>query len=116
MHSTQVGGLAEAIVAEFLKARGYSVIAKNWRTKTCEIDLIAFKNMTIFFIEVKYRSTSFQGSGFDYITPAKLRRMRYAANLWVAKNRWRGRYCLSVASVGGQSNKISFIEQINDVW
>ena len=112
MLSTKAGQLAEEKVAEYLESTGYQVLDKNWRTRTCEIDIVAYKNRTVFFVEVKYRSTSFQGTGFEYITPAKLRRMKYAARLWTAKHNWTGSYCLCAASVHGSDLVVDFIEQV----
>ncbi len=111
MNTTEMGRRAEVLVARHLQSMNYKVIDTNWKTKTCEVDLIAFKNDTVFFVEVKYRGTPFQGSGLEYITSAKLKRMHYAAELWTAMHYWVGEYVLSGASVNGQG-QIEFIEQL----
>lgn len=54
---------------------------RNWKTKYCEIDIIAESESTRYFIEVKYRS-SYAGAGIDAITPKKLHQMRFAAELY----------------------------------
>lgn len=105
------GRRAESAVAAYLRTRGYLIICSNWRTRTCEIDLVAYKDKVISFIEVKFRSSTNQGIGFDYITAAKKKQMAYAAELWVAKNNWRGQYLLGGASVSGEG-EIEFIESI----
>lgn len=110
--TTNIGKLAEDTVSRYLQKQGYEILNRNWKTRTCEIDLVAFKQKTIYFIEVKYRSSGKQGNGFAYITPQKQRQMRYAAALWVAKNNWQGLYCLSSASVGGPKFETEFIENI----
>jgi Holliday junction resolvase-like predicted endonuclease len=96
------GRQAEEIAAAYLEARGYSVLSRNWRTRLCEIDLVARKDNVIYMVEVKYRSTSRQGEGYHYVTPVKLRRMAFAAELWVQFHHWRGPYQLAVVSVYGQ--------------
>jgi uncharacterized protein (TIGR00252 family) len=106
------GAKAENFVVEYLAADGYKIIHQNWKTKWCEIDIVAQKSNCVYFVEVKYRSSSLQGSGFDYITPAKLRQMEFAANLWVAKNRWEGEYVLSAAEVSGPNFEVEFIDQV----
>ena len=98
--STVVGSRAEAVVAEFVEQHGMQVLDRNWRTRYCEVDIVGYKGNCVYFIEVKYRSGAKQGTGLDYITPQKLQRMRFAAELWVGKHQWRGSYELLAAEVG----------------
>lgn len=102
MSSTDVGRSAEQFVADHLSKSGYSVVAQNWRTRWCEIDVVATKNNRAYFVEVKYRKNSTWGDGLDAITPKKLQQMSFAAEVWVQTNRWNGNYCLVAASVSGE--------------
>ncbi|HEX4662226.1 MAG TPA: ribonuclease HII [Candidatus Saccharimonadales bacterium] len=95
------GQRAENEAAEHLQRLGYKVVARNWKTKICEIDIIATKHNIVHFIEVKYRTTARQGRGFDYITQAKQRQMRFAAELWSAKSDWKGESRLAACQVSG---------------
>lgn len=106
------GNFAEEEVARYLAARGYEIIERNWKVKRCEIDIVAKKDSTIHFVEVKYRSSTSQGGGFEYITKSKLRQMAFAAEMWVAQHKWSGGYCLSGAEVSGTDFSINFIENI----
>lgn len=100
------GHLAEGYACKYLEKLGYKIIANNWKTRYCEIDIIAEKKKTVHFIEVKYRQTSFQGTGLEYITPTKIRRMRFAAELWVSQNGWTENYVLSGIEVYGLEYKV----------
>ncbi len=80
------GGLAEGVVASTLEARGHRILERNWRTKYCEIDIISEHAGVIYFTEVKYRKSDSHGDGLAAITPTKLRQMRFAAQLYIAKN------------------------------
>lgn len=111
MNTTTIGRNAEKQAAAYLQANGFNVIRLNWYTRRCEIDIIAYKQPTMHFIEVKYRSTTMQGTGSDYITAAKQRQMSYSAQTWVAQNGWHGEYALSVIGVDSIGN-IDFIESI----
>lgn len=71
MKTTFIGKRAESRVADFLKNKGFKILAQNWRTKVCEIDVIAQKDKVAYFVEVKYRSSEKQGDGLEYITPKK---------------------------------------------
>ncbi len=79
---TLSGRAAEATAAEFLKTKHYHIITMNWRTKWCEIDIIAKKNDVVYFVEVKHRRKAEQGDGLAAITASKLKQMRFAAELW----------------------------------
>ena len=101
MNTSAIGRRAEQVAAAFLVRKGCEIVARNWRTKYCEIDVVAFRDATVFFCEVKYRSRSAQGNGLDYITPAKLRQMQFAADLWVHMHQWPGDYELCAIEVSG---------------
>lgn len=82
----QVGDVAETKVAEYLMLRGHEILARNWRTKYCEIDIVSRRNKTIYFVEVKYRKTNTQGGGLAAITLKKHQQMTFAAELFVARH------------------------------
>jgi Holliday junction resolvase-like predicted endonuclease len=69
--------------------------------KLCEIDIIAFKDQRVYFVEVKYRLRSLTGGGLAAITALKLRHMRRAAQIWVRQQGFAGGYDLAAIEVGG---------------
>lgn len=107
MTTYKTGREAELAAAEYLKSRGYKIVDKNWRTRFCEIDIIAEKNQTINFVEVKYRQSNAQGSGLEYITAQKLKQMQFAAEMWVADHDWGGDYCLAAMEVSGSNFRVT---------
>jgi uncharacterized protein (TIGR00252 family) len=84
MSSTEIGRRAEQAAANYLVRQGYTILEHNWRTRWCEIDLIARKNGVVYFVEVKYRRSIAYGTGFDYITERKVQQMHFAAEFWIA--------------------------------
>lgn len=101
------GRRAEAVAADYLKRQGCAIVAQNWRTRWCEIDVIAQRDKVVYFCEVKYRLTNNQGTGLDYITPKKLHQMQFAAEAWVHLTGWKGEYQLSAIEVSGPEFKIT---------
>jgi len=98
-------------VADLLARQGFEIIDRNWKSKVCEIDLVAEKGNIIFFTEVKYRSSTQQGDGFEYITDMKQRRKDFAARIWCQSYNWNGDYRLLAAAVSGAAcDKIELIE------
>ena len=97
--STTKGRCAEALVAEYLKRHKHKILAMNWRTRWCEIDIVSRRKKVVYFTEVKYRSSLDWGGGLDYVTQKKLEQMRFAAEMWLAQNKWRGEAQLQAAAV-----------------
>lgn len=100
------GRVAEEAAAEYLEQHGFEIINRNWKTRYCEIDIVAKKKKMIYFVEVKYRLSEAQGSGFDYITDKKLHQMRFAAEFWVNERGWKGEYGLAAIEVSGADFRV----------
>lgn len=103
----RAGAIAEQAVANYLQRHGFEIIDCNWRTKLCEIDIIACKADSVYFIEVKYRRTGDSGEGFAYITREKQRQMAFAARAWTAVRQWRGPVQLAAAQVTGNDFEVT---------
>ncbi len=111
--TTNIGREAESIVAKHLASNGYKIVAQNWRNRWCEIDIIATKKATVYFVEVKYRHTNAWGDGLDAITKTKLKQMNFAAQNWLASNNYKGNAQLLAVSVSGEPPKIEEIIEID---
>lgn len=109
MATIDTGHKAEQIAAEFLERKGCEILQRNWRTRYCEIDVVAKRSNVVYFCEVKYRVRFSHGAGLDYITPKKLARMRFAAELWVQAFGWRGNYQLCAVEVSGPNFQITAV-------
>jgi Holliday junction resolvase-like predicted endonuclease len=110
MTNYSAGHTAEKTAADYLKNIGYSVKELNWKTRYCEIDIVAEKDKTVWFVEVKSRKSSNQGYGYEYITPKKLQQMHFAAEMWVQSNKLTGDYSLAVISI--DNDQIMFIDEL----
>lgn len=111
--STQTGNQAEEVAAQYLAQLGYEILSRNWRTRVCEIDIVAKLHSVIHFVEVKYRRNDHHGSGFDYITPSKLKQMKFAAECWVEENNYKGDYELSAIEVTAGFEVSDFIAELS---
>lgn len=112
MSTTDSGRQAESVAAEYLKKLGYKIMAKNWRTRWCEIDIVAEKDKVVYFVEVKYRQKSCWGDGLEVITNKKIQQMTFAADLWVQENNWQGDYRLVVISADGQPPQVTDLVEV----
>ena len=98
------GARAEAIVAEALRRKNHTIIARNWKTKFCEIDIVSSFNNTVYFTEVKYSKNR---SGLERITDEKLKQMRFAAEAYIASSSVKCDVKLAAAEVSGEEYRIT---------
>lgn len=101
-----IGRKAEEVAADFLQTQGFDIVERNWRTKLCEIDIVATKDGVTHLVEVKYRKTAEQGGGISAITPKKLKQMQFAARIWQYWKSDRGNIRLSVVTLSGTPPKV----------
>ncbi len=76
----------EDLASEFLTQNGYDIIEKNFHSRFGEIDLIAIKNNTLVFIEVKTRKSDKFGSPAEAVTPGKLKKITKTAEYYSLLN------------------------------
>ena len=77
------GARAEELCAEFLQRAGLRILARNWRCRHGEIDLVAEDGETLVFAEVRLRSDPRFGSAAESITGAKRARIVAASRLYL---------------------------------
>ena len=78
------GDWGEAMVAEYLRGRGWRVDASQYRCRFGEIDLIAHDGETLCFVEVKVRSDQRHGLPREFVTESKQRKLRLTAQYYLA--------------------------------
>lgn len=81
----QRGARAEGLAADFLTARGLALVARNFRTRQGEIDLIMRDRDTLVFVEVRLRARAGYGGAAASITAAKRTRLVAAAQAYLAR-------------------------------
>jgi putative endonuclease len=81
---------AERLAAAHLQARGLVVIARNFRCRLGELDLVCADGGVLVVVEVRQRSSRRFGGALASLTPAKRRRIARAAGVFVlAAPAWR---------------------------
>lgn len=78
-----LGATGEDAVARWYEAHGYEVLARNWRCRAGELDLILRRNRMFVFCEVKTRTTNAFGAPVEAITRDKQTRLRHLAARWL---------------------------------
>jgi len=81
----RLGAEGEEAAAGWYTEQGYEVLARNWRVREGEIDLVLAGEGTLVFCEVKTRSSDRFGSGLEAVTAAKQRRLRRLAGIYLSR-------------------------------
>lgn len=88
----EIGALGERLAADHLTGLGLRIVARNWRCRYGELDLIAVDPVadTVIFVEVKTRTGDGFGGLAQAVTAQKARRLRRLAGIWLAaqSQRW----------------------------
>ncbi len=77
------GAAAERRVARYLRRAGYRILAKNWRCRTGELDLVVARGPLLVFVEVRSVSTAFLGTPTETVSGPKQARVGRAAEAWL---------------------------------
>jgi putative endonuclease len=80
-----LGQRAEAQAAQYLSKQGLKIVARNWRCRFGEIDLVARDGNMLVFIEVRARATTSHGGAAESISAAKRKKLTAAASLYLAR-------------------------------
>ena len=81
----RAGVRAEELCAELLRKAGLRVLARNWRCRHGEIDLVAEEGGTLVFAEVRLRRDERFGGAAESVTAAKRARLIAAARLYLSR-------------------------------
>lgn len=117
MNKRTVGLFYEKEAVQHLECLGYRLITQNYWTDSGEIDLVLIKDQTLYFVEVKYRSSDAFGSPRQAITYKKKINMKKSAMHYLKAN--HGDYqsfSISFMGITREANrlKFDFIENIFD--
>ena len=90
---TEIGQAVETLVIPLLKEKGYRIIERNWRIRRAEIDIIAWQDETLCFIEVRSKSSKTFGSPEESVSPTKAKRLHLAAAAYLTRWSHKAPYC-----------------------
>ncbi len=94
-NTIRTGAAGEKIARDYLRAKGYSIVASNWSTTFGELDIVAKRDDLLVFVEVKTRRGASTESALEAVTPAKHERLLKAAYQYLhehdidADSQWR---------------------------
>ena len=87
MYKKSLGNAGEAFALEYLKSKGYEILATDYRLKIGQVDIIARDEWGIHFIEVKTRSGNRFGRPAEAVDERKLKHIRNVALFYMKANK-----------------------------
>lgn len=90
--SDELGRYGEELAAQHLAAAGMQVLARNWRCREGELDIVALDGAALVFVEVKARSGMGYGAPAEAVGAVKARRIRGLACRWLLEHRPLGEH------------------------
>jgi putative endonuclease len=92
-HRQELGKLGENLACGELSRRGYEILARRYRTKYGEIDIVARDGQTIVIVEVKTRGGRGFGQGAEAVTGLKQRQMLRMGTEYLLRRRLADQPC-----------------------
>lgn len=97
------GASAEDIACSYLRDSGLSLVARNYRCRRGEIDLIMRDREDLVFIEVRYRRHDAFGSAAETVSPVKRARIAAAAAHYLQRQPVEPPCRFDVVAIGGEA-------------
>jgi putative endonuclease len=94
-----LGRRGEELAAQCLVAKGYGIVARNWRCEVGEVDLVAQDGNDLAIVEVRTRRGQALGTPEDSVTPKKQARLIALAEAYVQATDWPGHWRIDVVAV-----------------
>ena len=108
------GKWGEALALDFLRGKKYALADTGYRTRFGEIDIIVTDDQYVVFVEVKLRKDDSFALPRESVTPAKIKRIRTTAQIWLQSHETELQPRFDVIEVyppeGGKAAKIVHLE------
>jgi putative endonuclease len=112
----EFGKHGEALALRFLQQKGYEILEQNWCHGKAEVDLIAYIDKQIVFIEVKTRRSVAFGFPEEFVTTAKQQLLQFAAEEYIDLMDHQGEIRFDIISVLFDKENKYTINHIEDAF
>lgn len=111
-----LGRRGESLAKAHLEEAGYEILDENWTHGRLEVDLIAYKNQVIVFVEVKTRSGNGFGEPEDFVDGRKQKLLARAADEYIYLMNHRGEVRFDIVSVLFRGEEKYILKHIEDAF
>lgn len=117
MGLTQIHGkLGENVACKYLKKQGYIILARNYRKRFGEIDIIAKKEEMYIFVEVKTRADTEYGMACEAVTKSKQQKLIQTAKCYIMEKMLDAAFSFDVIEVYHKGRKVQKIHHIENAF
>jgi putative endonuclease len=112
----ELGRKGESLAKTFLENAGYEILDENWTHGKAEIDLVAYKDKMIMFVEVKTRSGTGFGQPEDFVDVRKQKLLAEAADEYIYLMDHQGEVRFDIISILFDKNANHTLKHIEDAF
>jgi len=112
----ELGRYGEVLAQAYLEQRGYRILEKNWIYGRAEIDLIAFYEQQLIFVEVKTRRSVAHGEPEDFVNWKKEKQMEFASSVYINRSNHQGEIRFDIVAIVFENKEIYKINHIKDAF
>jgi putative endonuclease len=111
-----LGRYGEQLAKDFLIDAGYRILDQNWRYGRAELDLIASKDHSIIFVEVKTRRSADHGEPEDFVNWKKEKQLEFASSAYIAQRNHHGEIRFDIIAIIFENKDLYQINHIQDAF
>jgi putative endonuclease len=111
-----LGHKGESLARTFLEANGYEILDENWCFGKAEVDIIAYRDKRIIFVEVKARTSTGFGQPEDFVNEPKQRLLQKAAEEYLYLMNFKGEIRFDIISILFQKSGEYNLKHIEDAF
>ena len=112
----QLGIKGEQLAKSYLEQKGYEILEENWCHRKAEVDLIAYHEKRIIFIEVKTRTSVGFGQPEEFVSEAKQKNLQKAADEYIYLMNFKGEIRFDIIAIVFNKNGEQKIRHIEDAF
>ncbi|PWS27509.1 YraN family protein [Pedobacter yonginense] len=112
----ELGKAGEGIAKQYLEDNGYEILDENWVHGKAELDLIAYMNGIMVFVEVKARSSIAFGQPEDFVHKAKQKQMELASAAYIEMMNHQNDVRFDIIAITFTKNKSYTLNHIEDAF
>lgn len=112
----ELGRNGEEIAKRYLEQKGYKIMQQNWVYGRAEIDLIAFYEEKIIFVEVKTRRKTDHGEPEDFVDWKKEKQLALASSVYIERRKHQGEIRFDIIAIVYENKDLYKINHIEDAF
>lgn len=113
----EIGDEGEELATAYLESKGYTILERNYFFEHAEVDIVAYDESYIIFVEVKTRSSNHFGKPEEYIDDKKIENIYKAAEAWIYERKMDGAPVrFDVISILTQKNEAPDIKHFENAF